>query len=74
MKGRKKERHGVQHPRMTNMFEERNEKQNQTLKELRPKDLEHASGWHVRSIYWASVPIHVKKRQTLFKDLHDKLN
>ena len=62
--------HGVQHPRMTMMFEKRNEKQNQTLKELRPKDLEHAPDWHVRSLYWASVPIHVKKRHRL----HDKLN
>ena len=34
---RKKERQVMQHPRMTNVFEERNKKQNQELMELKPK-------------------------------------
>ena len=46
MKGRKKERHGVQYPRVTNMFEERNTKQNQELMELKPEVLENASDWY----------------------------
>ena len=64
----------MQHPRMTNVFEERNKKQNQELMELKPKDLENASDWFMWSLYWDSVPIHVKKLHTLVKDLDDKLD
>ena len=64
----------MQHLRMTNVFEERNTKQNQTLMELRPKDLKHASHWYVWSLYWDSVPIHVKKLNAFVKDLDDKLD
>ena len=74
MKGRKKERHGVQHPRMTIVFEESNTKQNETLMELRPNDLEHMSDWYVWGLSWNIVPIHVEKLHTLVKVLDDKLN
>ena len=50
----------MRHPRMTNVFEERNTKQNRQLMELKPKDLENASDWYVWGPYWDSVPIHVK--------------
>ena len=59
---------------MTNVFEERNTKQCQTLMELRPKDLENASDWYAWSLYWDIVPLHVKKLHTLIKDLDDKLD
>ena len=74
MKAKKKERQVMQHPRMTNVFEERNTKQSQQLMELRPKDLENASDWYAWSLYWDSVPIHVEKLHTLVKDLDDKLD
>ena len=72
MKGRKKERHGVQHPRLTNVFAER--KQSHDLLELRRNDLENASDWYVWSLYWDRVPIHVEKLHTFLKDLDDKLD
>ena len=50
----------MRHPRMTNVFEERNTKQDRKLTELKPKDLENASDWYVWGPYWDSVPIHVK--------------
>ena len=74
MKGRKKEKLVVQHPLLTNVFEERNTKQSHQLMELRPKDLEKASDCHEWSLYWDSVPIHVEKLHTLFKGLDDKLD
>ena len=74
MKCRKKERHEVQHPRMTNVFEERNTKQNQELLHPKREDLENASDWYMWSLYWDSVPIHVKKLHTFVKDLDDKLD
>ena len=64
----------MQHPRMTNVFEERNTKPSQTLIELRPKNLENASDWYAWSLYWDSVPLHVKEHHTLVKDLDDKLD
>ena len=66
--------HGVQHPRITIVFEERNTTQSQTLIELRPKDLEKASDWFASSLYRDIVPLHVKKLHTLVKDLDDKLD
>ena len=74
MKGRKKERHVVQHPRMTNVFEGRNTQQNQTLMEFKPKDLENASDWYVWSLNCDSLLIPVKKLHTLLKDLDDKFD
>ena len=59
---------------MTNVFEERNTKQSQTLMEIRPKDLENASDWYAWSLYWDIVPLHVTKLHTLIKDLDDKLD
>ena len=74
MKAKKKERQVMQHPRMTNVFEGRNTKQSQQLMEIRPKELENASGWYAWCLYWDIVPLHVKKLHTLVKDLDDKLD
>ena len=74
MKAKKKERQVMQHPRMTNVFEGRNTKQSQQLMEIRPKDLENVSDWYAWSLYWNTVPLHVKKLHTLVKDLDDKLD
>ena len=74
MKAKKKERQVMQHPRMTNVFEGRNTKQSQQLMEIRPKELENASDWYAWCLYWDIVPLHVKKLQTLVKDLDDKLD
>ena len=41
--------------------------------ERRPKNLENASDWYSWSLYWNTVPLHVKKLHTLVKDLDDKL-
>ena len=72
MKSKKNER--VQHPPITNVFEGRNTKENQTLMELKPKDLENASDLYAWSLYWDIVPLHVKKLHMLVKDLDDKLD
>ena len=64
----------MQHPRMTNVFEEKNTKQSQTLMKLRRNELENASDWYAWSLYWDIVPLHVKKLHTLIKDLDDKLD
>ena len=64
----------MQHPRMTNVFEERNTKQSQQLIEFRSNDLENASDWYARSLYWNIVSLHVKRLHTLVKDLDDKLD
>ena len=74
MNARKKERQMMKHQRMTNVFEERNTKQSQTLMELTPKDLVNASDWYAWSLYWNIVPLHVEKLHTLVKDLDDKLD
>ena len=74
MKAKQKERQVMQHPRMTNVFEERNTKQSQQLMEIRPKELENVSDWYAWSLYWNIVPLHVKKLHTLVKDLDDKLD
>ena len=50
----------MQHPRKTNVFEERNTKQSQQLMELRSKDLENAADWYAWSLYWDIGPVHVK--------------
>ena len=74
MKAKQKERQVMQHPRMTNVFEERNTKQSQQLMEIRPKELENVSDWYAWSLYWNTVPLHVEKIHTLVKDLDDKLD
>ena len=74
MKAKQKERQVMQHPRMTNVFEERNTKQSQQLMEIRPKELENVSDWYAWSLYWNIVPLHVEKIHTLVKDLDDKLD
>ena len=74
MKARKKDEHGMQHPRMTIVFEERKTTQSHDLVELKPKDLENASDWYVWGLYCDSVPIYVEKLHTLVKDLDDKLD
>ena len=51
MEARKKEMLGVQHPRMTNVFDQRNTKQSQKLLELRSKDFENGSEWYVWGCY-----------------------
>ena len=70
----KEKRHGVQHPRMTTVFDKRKTKQSQELTELKPKDLENASSWYVWSIYWDSIPIQVEKLHTSLNDFDDKLD
>ena len=47
MKVRKKEMLEVQHPRMTNVFDQRNTNQSQELMDLRSRDLENDSDWYV---------------------------
>ena len=47
MKARKKEMLEVQHPRMTNVFDQRNTSQSQELMDLRSRDLENYSDWRV---------------------------
>ena len=74
MKARKKERHVMQHPRITNVFEERNTTHSQTPMELKSKDLENASDWYAWSLYWDIAPIHAEKLYTFVKDLDDKLD
>ena len=72
MNDKKKERHGMQHPRLTKVFEERNLKQSQQLMELKPNDLEKRQiGTRGASI--GILYLHVKKHHTLVKDLDDKL-
>ena len=74
MKHRKKEMLEVQHPRMTNVFDQRNTKQSQELMELRSRDLENASDWYVWRYYVDIVPTLVQRIYSLVKDLDDKLD
>ena len=61
MKDRKKEMFEVQHPRMTNVIDQRNTKQSQELKELRSRDLENGSDWYVWRYYMDIVPTLVQR-------------
>ena len=74
MKARKKEMLEVQHPRMTNVFDQRNTKQSQELMGLRSKDFENDSDWYVWRIYVDTVATQVGKLRTLIEELDDKLD
>ena len=64
----------VQHPRMTNVFDQRKTKQSQELLELRSKDLENDSDWYVWRYYVDIVPTLVQRIYSLVKELDDKLD
>ena len=74
MNARKKEMLDVQHPRMTNVFDQRNTKQSQELMDLRSRDLENDSDWYVWRFYVDAVATQVGRLRTLIKDLDDKLD
>ena len=76
MKARKKEMLEVQHPRLTNVFDQRNTNQSQALMELRSRDLENEndSDWYVWCIYVDTVATQVGKLRTLIKELDDKFD
>ena len=74
MKARKKEMLEVQHPRMTNVFDQRNTNQSQELMDLRSRDLENDSDWYVWRFYVDTVATQVGKLRTLIKELDDKLD
>ena len=74
MKASKKEMLEVQHPRMTNVFDERNTIQSQELLELRSRDLENDSDWYVWRFYVDTVATQVGKLRTQNKDMDDKLD
>ena len=74
MKARKKEMLEVQHPRMTNVFDQRNTKQSQELMELRSRDLENDSDWYVWRFYVDAVATQVGRLRTLIKELDAKLD
>ena len=73
MKARKKEKLDVQHPRMTNVFNQRNTMQSQELLEPRLRDLENDSDWYVWRFYVDTVATQVGKLRSLIKELDDKL-
>ena len=74
MKARTKEMLEVQHPRMTNVFDERNTMQSQELLELRSRDLENDSDWYVWRIYVDTVATQVGKLRTQIKEIDHKLD
>ena len=74
MKARKKEMLEVQHPRMTNVFDQSNTNQSQELMELRSRDLENDSDWYVWRFYVDAVATQVGRLRTLIKELDDKLD
>ena len=74
MKARKKEMLEVQHPRMTNVFDQRNTNQSQELMDLRSRDLESDSDWYVWRFYVDTVATQIGKLRTLIKELDDKLD
>ena len=74
MKARKKEMLEVQHPRMTNVFDQRNTNQSQELVDLRSRDLENDSDWYVWRFYVDAVATQVGRLRTLIKELDDKLD
>ena len=74
MKARKKEMLEVQHPRMTNVFDERNTMQSYKLFELRSRDLENDSDWYVWRFHVDTVATQVGKLRTLIKEMDDKLD
>ena len=74
MKARKKEMLEVQHPRMTNVFDQRNTNQSQELMDLRSRELESDSDWYVWRFYVDTVATQVGRLRTLIKELDDKLD
>ena len=64
----------VQHPRMTNVFDQRNTNQSQELMDLRSRDLENDSDWYVWRFYVDTVATQVGKLRTQIKDMDDKLD
>ena len=74
MKARKKEMLEGQHPRMTNVFDQRNTHQSQKLMDLRSRDLENDSDWYVWRLYVDTVATQVGKLRTQIKDMDDKLD
>ena len=74
MKARKKEMLEVQHPGMTNVFDQRNTNQSQELMDLRSRDLENDSDWYVWRFYVDAVATQVGRLRTLIKELDDKLD
>ena len=74
MKARKKEMLEGQHPRMTNVFDQRNTHQSQKLMDLRSRDLENDSDWYVWRIYVDTVATQVGKLRSQIKDMDDKLD
>ena len=73
MKARMKEMLEVQHPRMTNVFDQRNTNQSQELMDLRSRDSGNDSEWYVWRFYVDTVATQGRLR-TLIKDLDDKLD
>ena len=74
MKARKKEMLEVQHPRKTNVFDQRNTKQSQELKDLRSRELENDSDWYLWRLNVDTVATQVGKLRTLIKELDNKLD
>ena len=74
MKARKKEMLEVQHPRKTNVFDERNTMQSQELLELRSRYLENDSDWYVWRLYVDTVATQVGKLRTQIKEMDDRLD
>ena len=74
MNARKKEMLEVQHPRMTNVFDQRNTNQSQELMDLSSRDLENDSDWYVWRFYVDTVATQVGRLRTLIKDLDDNLD
>ena len=74
MKARKKEMFEVQHPRMTNVFDQRSTKQSQELMELRSRELENHSDWYVWRFYVDAVATQVGRLRTIIKDMDEKLD
>ena len=74
MKARNLETLEVHHPRMTNVFDQRNTKQSQELMELKSKDLENDSDWYVWRLYVETVVTQVEELWTLIKEMDDKLD
>ena len=64
----------AQHPRMTNVFDQRNTNQSQELMDLRSRNLENDSDWYVWRFYVDAVATQVGRLRTLIKDLDDKLD